>query len=310
MFANWETGIGLDVVVWLQSFENETLNLIAQLFATLGGDFGYLLLLPLLYWSVDRRLGRWLLVVLTLALFVIIGAKELFERPRPFILLPEQVALLITLADGYGFPSGHVGLSTAIWGFVALWARRWWGYVALAVYLVGMGWSRMYGGVHYPQDVIGGFILGSLVCVGLYTGRNRLASAWDSLPAAAEVALIASGGVLMAVLLLNDENGVTAGGILLGGGLGAMVEYRFGRFAVDGSAWQRGARFAVGLLLMLLVFVPLDIAFESLQPEPLFRVIRYALVSLLILGLYPLLMLRTGLAPAAANPDTPQSYRA
>ncbi|MEO0563906.1 MAG: hypothetical protein AAF125_17510, partial [Chloroflexota bacterium] len=100
MFEALEVGAGLEVVLWLQSFENPFFNALAELFAQLGGDFGYLILLPIIYWSVDKRLGRWLLVVLTMALFVIIGAKELFGRPRPYILMGEQVQLLISEADG------------------------------------------------------------------------------------------------------------------------------------------------------------------------------------------------------------------
>ncbi len=118
MFASFEAGIGLDIIVWLQSFENPALNALAEMFAQLGGSLGYLVLLPLVYWSIDRRLGRWLLVVLSLGLFVLIGAKELFGRPRPFIAAPDEVSLLISDTSGFGFPSGHVGLTVALWGGV------------------------------------------------------------------------------------------------------------------------------------------------------------------------------------------------
>jgi membrane-associated phospholipid phosphatase len=295
MFASWEAGVGLDIIIWLQSFENPVFNALAQAFAVLGGDTGYLILLPLIYWSIDKRLGRWLLVVLTLSLFVIIGAKELFERPRPFIFAPDEVSLLISEASGFGFPSGHVGLTAAVWGFVALWARRRWGYVLLVVYLVLMAWSRMYGGVHYPQDVIGGLIAGSAVAVGLYAGRDALANLWSRIPTVGTALVVIVGGIVMAWLLVDDEAGVSGAGILVGGGLGVLFESLRVHFDGAGTTMQRGLRFLAGMVLTLAVFVALDLAFEALSPEPVFRVIRYGVVTLVILGLYPWLMVRAGL---------------
>jgi membrane-associated phospholipid phosphatase len=54
-----------------------------------------------------------------------------------------------------------------LWGYAALWFNRkkanrrllWF----VAVYTVAVAWSRMYAGVHYPQDVIAGLILGLMM---------------------------------------------------------------------------------------------------------------------------------------------------
>lgn len=301
MFEALEVGAGLEVVLWLQSFENPFFNALAELFAQLGGDFGYLILLPIIYWSVDKRLGRWLLVVLTMALFVIIGAKELFGRPRPYILMGEQVQLLISEADGFGFPSGHVGLSTAIWGFVVLWVQRRWAWIVLAVYILVMAWARMYGGVHYPQDVVGGFLLGGAVALGIYTGRTRLLALWSRIPTAAAIALIVAVGALMAILLAADDAGVSAAGILIGGSLGLMLEVARANFAVAGGTVQRVGRVLLGLIATFVVFIVLDLAFEALTPAVLWRVVRYAAVTFVILGVWPLVIVRTRLASGEAT---------
>ena len=65
----------------------------------------------------------------------------------------------------YSFPSGHSMAAAALGAALAflLWPTRWrWAGLAVGlVWALSMGWSRMYSGVHYPSDVIAGWV-GSL----------------------------------------------------------------------------------------------------------------------------------------------------
>ena len=79
--------------------------------------------------------------------------KLAFHRPRP--------AVFFGLAEpmGYSFPSGHSLVSFAFFGALALFAapRRWWYFLAAAVPIAAIGFSRVYLGMHYPSDVLGGW---------------------------------------------------------------------------------------------------------------------------------------------------------
>lgn len=101
--------------------------------------------------------------------------KELVHRARP------DVVFRAYSETGYSFPSGHATLSAAFYGFLAYLA---WSMipsrplrtaiVALLLLLVlAIGFSRLYLGVHYFSDVIGGFAVGALfVWLGILTTKR------------------------------------------------------------------------------------------------------------------------------------------
>lgn len=103
--------------------------------------------------------------------------KECYKRPRPasFFDYPEPLS--------FSFPSGHAMFSLCILGTLA-WTmarriRSRWLRTALwlltAVLVASIGYSRIYLGVHYPTDVIGGYLLGlAWLPIATLPSRRRL----------------------------------------------------------------------------------------------------------------------------------------
>jgi len=113
-----------------------------------------------------RRWGViWLTwIAIALADWSATGLKALVDRPRP----PERYAepkTLVPVPHDASFPSGHAATSFAAATMISFAFPRL--APALFVLAAAVAFSRVYVGVHYPLDVLGGAVLGVLVATAL-----------------------------------------------------------------------------------------------------------------------------------------------
>lgn len=164
--AAWDT----DILRWAADHRTPTLDRLMQVITDLGATItltgAALALTALLLYK--RLHHEALFVVLSIGGAAILNVllKQLFQRPRPDIVTP------VVTAHGFAFPSGHTMSSMALACAVTLlcwrarWRYRWPVSVGALAFAVLVGASRVYLGVHYPSDVLAGWLV-SIDLVGV-----------------------------------------------------------------------------------------------------------------------------------------------
>ncbi len=293
---------GTDLILAIQAFSSGALDTFFLAVTWLGNRDAYLVILTLLYWCINRRWGARLLVLAMLSSWLNEAVKSLFDLPRPD---PTRVRRLVS-ESSFGFPSNHAQTGAVIvWGYLAAKVRRPW-FTALAVVLIFLiGLSRLYVGIHFPQDVIGGWLLGIVILLLWLRFEDRMAAWWHSLPVRRQ-ALVAIAGPLVLMFLTPadsfnrypNETGATLAGILIGAGLGTILEARTVQFRVDGPLGRRALRYLVGIVLVGALYFGGSML-PDLHPWGLdiaLRLLRYGLVGLTAVWLAPWVFVKLRLA--------------
>jgi undecaprenyl-diphosphatase len=164
----------------LRGLHNEPLHAAARVFDLLGSSVGFAVVTLLIAgFLLIARHGYETMLILSAsagAWLLNTAAKQFFARPRP------ELEALVT-ADGFSYPSGNATIAAALFGTAAVIfareARSFWAkgiIVVVTVFLVlAVGLFRIYAGVHYPTDIIGGYLLGAsylAVLIGLLGSRR------------------------------------------------------------------------------------------------------------------------------------------
>jgi membrane-associated phospholipid phosphatase len=300
---------GLDAIVWIQLHSSSWLEAIAEALTYLGDREIYFLMLSLVYWSVQKQTGVALVYLSLLSAWVNDVIKYLFSIPRPGTL--DARIRVLDKETNPSFPSGHSQGAMVNWGYLAYRFRNPVFWVVAVFVILGIGLSRIVLGVHFPQDVLGGWLIGLVVLV-IFVWAEPPVTRWlAGLGMAIQLALAIGVPVLLIFLHPADMEGLypAAGAIgppstLVGFGVGVIMERKWVRFRVDGEWWRRGLRFLVGVTIIALLYLgPSLILPEGMSPglETGIRFLRYTLVGWATTFLCPWLFVRLGLAEQEAK---------
>jgi membrane-associated phospholipid phosphatase len=301
---------GTPVVVWLQSLGSFLITPMKAL-SFLGTEVFFLLVMPAMVWCIDASLGLRMGMILLTSAGVNSILKVLVGWPRPF-WISDRVKPY-AFESSYGLPSGHAQNSMALWGRMAAGLKRAAWTIGLGILIFLISLSRLYLGVHFPSDVLAGWIAGGTLLV-LFLWLEKPVAGWIMrqplgvqllAPFLFALAMIGAGALAAnatadrivpeawiarsAVAFPNELaidpqalDVVSSAGVLFGLGAGAVLLHRWGKFGTSGSIWSKMERVALGLVGVLVIYFGLRMILpsgESFLPQSL-RFVRYALVGL------------------------------
>jgi membrane-associated phospholipid phosphatase len=295
------------------------LTAIMQGFTFLGSEEFFIIALTLIYLCIDASLGGRVVLLLLIGDSLNGFFKMLFHLPRPYWVDPNVKAL--AQETSYGLPSGHAQDATTVWFFIAYAMRKRWAWVAALALVLLISLSRLYLGVHFPIDVLGGWIIGGIFLAAylwiepMIKDRLLRLGMWGQIGVSlgAAIIIILLGVTAQAAIasspdpttwsaLAKDarslETFVSRAGALFGAGAGLAMMYQGARFNAGGSFKNRAIRFVVGISGVLALRFGLSAIFPK-EPEMIglfFRFVRYAIMLWWALYLAPWVLLKMKLA--------------
>lgn len=169
------------ILLWIQeAVRTDFLTPIFRFITTLG-DGGMIWIILALIFLCSKKYKK-VGVAIALALigslvFNNLLLKNIVGRIRPYEVI-EELTILIEKPGEFSFPSGHTGSSFAAAAAIFLGTPRKIGIPALVLaFFIGI--SRLYVGVHYPTDVLGGMITGTILAIGAYNMVKKLEFWWE-----------------------------------------------------------------------------------------------------------------------------------
>lgn len=302
----------INYLLFLQGIREATGGFLNGFFAFITNiAVDYYIVIPalIIFWCFDKKKGLRILATWGTALGFNAAMKSTFCVYRPWIRdsRVEPVAEVMKGATGYSFPSGHSSSSAGFYGGLFLAFKKYKGICIFAVVMTLLTmFSRNYVGVHTPQDVVVGALLGVIAAILV----DRAIKFLDKHPEKDWMFLVGSTivvGILLAYIyfksypmdyvdgaLLVDPAKMTIDGFkdpgrFYGIIVGWFLERRFINFSTEGTTEQKVIRSLVGALLYIFVWTAVcDPIGKAIGFGPAHFVLQAA-CQVLFMTVYPML---------------------
>ena len=292
-YFDWE----VQLMQFLQENMGQFGVALASFFTYFGEDLAILAVILIVYLGIDKEKGRIIGLTVITAVTLNPMIKNVFNRRRPYFDHAEISCLrpvasgadvMDVAAQGFSFPSAHSMCSAALYGTLAMQFKKRWLTIVCIVLPLLVGLSRVCLGVHYPTDVLVGWICGVLLMLLLPVLYRKVKRKW--LLYLIMFILGCSG-----FFYCNTADYYTGIGIMGGFFLADLFECRFVKFEDNHHPVAIILRLvsSIGGYLLLDFLLKLPFSYEFLHDGSmasfLVRFGRYFLVVFVLLAFLPML---------------------
>jgi len=226
-FYEWQ----MRFIYFLQSFSNPFLDGFFNFLNYFDTLVFYFLMLPIVWVGYKRKWGIRLYFLIIISTLVGQYLKNIFSQPRPFFLDPNVCKIIV---KGYGFPSG-AAIASVMLGTILIytWRNRLSWIIGLN-YIFWVSLARIYLGVHFLTDVLGGWVIGLAWAYIFFKSYPPIERFIKSLPLNAAYLLSQLLGVIL-FFVSGDRYDIYLSSTTMGIGAGLYLQARYNNFLEDGK---------------------------------------------------------------------------
>lgn len=242
-----------NINIYLQSYGNAFVDSLFKTITALGSEPVYVFLASLIFWCFNKKTGLRVMYVILFSAFATILAKNLFAMPRP----PEYLHKIEE--NEFGFPSGHAMVSSGFWGYLGFDTRNKRLIFVGIVAILSVSLSRVYLGVHYAGDVMGGIVFGLSVAFISYKANAKIIRDLEKLNRTSKYFVAIIIPVLLVSIasmqhsLLKEQ--VEIGLVMAGISVGYLLEEEYIGLRDADNNRQRIKRAVVGVAILGFVYL-------------------------------------------------------
>ena len=285
---NW----GLDLIRSVQGIASPGLTTFIRAFTQLGSEYFYILFLPIIMWCIDEKFGVRFGLVFLFSAFTNNAIKGFAALDRPYTVDP---SVKLAHESSYSFPSGHAQSSLTFWALSAQKIKN----PVLCCFCFDDTCNRIYQiylGVHYPSDVIGGWVFAAFIILLWVLFGKHIEAFLSKSRRSVKVIILVFAAAVMYVLSIHDTS---MPGAFFGAALGFIYIADIAPInAGEGTLLQKLGRFIIGIALLAVIFFGCKLIFpkDGHAFYQFARFFRYALVGIWASLGAPWLFLRLKLA--------------
>ncbi len=288
------------ILKFFQSIQNPVLSFIANMLSFFGEQTILIVVAIIFLFGVSKKKAFGFISSMMFALMTTNGLKAIFRRPRPFVVHSDLIADRIETAGGYSFPSGHTTTATSFYISLAKAISSRVLLICAFILSLFIGLSRNYLLVHWPIDVVVGYIIGTVFALFMtgYVIRHFDDRKWMDRFCLITGTVTAIFSLIMTPLMtfgvvdtlafssLTDMTLLSAGIYL-----GFYLEEKYIDFKECESVKMTVINTLLCVAAVLIIFLV-----SNIIPEKYFRhLVRLSLIGFMVSYLYPLFAVKTGL---------------